>query len=132
MKKSILLFVLLISSFISFSCSGDDDSNSLNETAQKLIGTWGDYGLDEVFYKKFTFRNDSKVEYYTYPNPNGEPILEEVGNWSMDGDILTMEFPETVLLIYVQKVVFSDDNTVQFIEVPESEHDAWEGTYYRE
>lgn len=130
MKKSILLFVLLISSIISFSCSGDDDSTNLNETAQKLIGTWGDYGLDEVFYKKFTFRSDSKVEYYTYPN--GEPILEEIGDWSMDGDILTMEFPETVLLVFVQKVVFTNDDTVQFIEVSGTEHEAWEGTYYRE
>lgn len=130
MKKTILLTVLFFSAIINFSCNSDDDTSSnLNENAQKLVGTWGTFGGSE-FYKKFTFRSDSKVEYYTYPN--GEPILEEVGDWSMDGDILTMVYPENVVLTFVQKVVFTNDNTVQFIEVSGSEHEAWEGTYYRQ
>lgn len=123
---SILLIFTITLGFLS--CSGDDDTNNLNENAQKLIGTWGTFGGSE-FYKKFTFRNDSKVEYYTYPS--GEPVLEEVGDWSMDGNILTMVYPENVVLTFVQEVVFTNDNIVQFIEVSGSEYEAWEGTYYR-
>mgnify|MGYP001081317042 CR=1 FL=1 len=58
-------------------------------------------------------------------------FLEEIGDWSMDGNILTMVYPENVVLTFVQEVVFTNDNIVQFIEVSGSEYEAWEGTYYR-
>lgn len=133
MKKSILLFVLFITSIVSFSCNGDDDSSSLNELEQKLSGKWY---FEEIGFEpnnSFTF-NSNKIVRYTYWNGQGSnPYVfeHEDGTWSMNGDILTMTFPEGVELIFVQKVVFIDDNTVKFVEVPGSEHEPYDGTYYR-
>lgn len=129
MKKTILFFTVMVMSIANFSCNNDDSTN-LNENAQKLIGTWGTLGWDDEFYKKFTFRNDSKVEYYTYHSNENE--LEEIGTWSMDGDILTMVYPETITSTFVQKVIFISDSKVQFIQAEGSNEEPWEGTYYRE
>jgi|SRR5690625_3212581 len=129
MKKSILLSLLLAFSFLSFSsCSGDDDSSSSNPTSQKLIGKWGTISNNET-YLRFKFRNDNKVEYYVYMQ--NEPELEEVGSWSLNGNILKMIFSEGVELIFEQEVVYLDENTMQFIEIPGSEYEAWADTYIR-
>ncbi len=124
------MLFLLVS--LTFSCSSDSDSNSeLNQNAEKLLGTWGTLDSQDTFYKKFTFRNDLKAEYYTYPG-GSQPELEEVGTWSMDGDILTMSFPETIELTFVQKVVFTNDTQVKFNSTGVSGEEAYSGTYYKQ
>lgn len=131
MKKSILFSLLVAFSFLSFtSCSSDDDSSS-NSTSHKIHGKWGTIGGDDITYLRFNFRSDKKVEYFVYWDWDVGPELEEIGSWSMDGDILTMVFSEEVELIFEQRVIFIDNDTMEFVEVPGSEHEAWADTYVR-
>lgn len=123
--------MLLLLSVLTVSCSSDEDSNSeLNENAEKLLGTWGTRDSQNTFYKKFTYRSDSKVEYYTYSGSQAE--LKEVGSWSMNGDVLTMVFPETIEITFVQKVVFTNETEVKFNSTGVSGEEAYSGTYYKQ
>lgn len=77
----------------------------------------------------FSFRSNSEVA-YSY-SVDEEVFDYEVGTFKIKGDILTMTFPEDVELVYVQKVVFLDENTVQFVQVEGSSEKPYDGTYYK-
>ena len=125
--KTIFKIIILALVIVTFtSCSSDDDSGSNNnEIVSKLIGTWGVINPnDNLELVELSFYDNGSVKYYTYFNyPN--PELEEIGNWSVNGSILTMDFTETVLLRYVQNVIFIGDNELQFQRVENSEDDPW-------
>jgi len=85
--KKILSLVLTLTVLISVfnSCSKDDDENNLSSNSNsRLIGTWGtkwNGGGGIAIHPKFTFLNNNKVKYYTYPS-GSKPELEEIGTWS--------------------------------------------------
>ena len=107
--KKILSFVFVLTTVITFltSCSSDDDSNG-NSSNSEIIGTWGtkwNNGSGIAVHPKFTFLSNGRVKYYVYPSGN-QPELEEIGTWNMNGDIITMNFPETVEIKFKNKVIF--------------------------
>lgn len=133
MKKTILFFMMLMFSAITFSCSSDDDSSDNNEVYQKLVGKWyfqdpDVYGYD--YNNSFTFSSDGNVT-YRYWIGTGNDFESETGSFNVSGDILTMTYPEGVELVFVQKVVFVSDSEVQFVEVEGSNEEPYDGTYYK-
>lgn len=135
MKKHVLLFLLFSIITISFSCSrNDDDLNSSNETRQKLIGKW--YFSDPSVYgfstnNSFTFTSDGKVTYTYWTGGMNSDFDSETGTYTADGDKLTMIYPETVTLKFVQKVVFHSDKKVEFVDTGNPNEEPYDGTYYK-
>lgn len=128
MRNIILTFIFLISLN---SCSNDDNNGSGNNS--KIVGTWGtewNDGSGVSVHPKFTFLSNGNVKYYTYPS-GSQPELEEIGTYSLNGDILVMNFPETVLIKFKNKVIFVSDTEMEFEEVNENGFDTWSAdTYY--
>ena len=132
MKKILILaFTTLLT--ISTSCSSDDNDGG-NNSNSKIIGTWGtkwNSGTGIAVHPKFTFLSNGNVKYYTYPSGN-QPELEEIGTWSMSGETLTMDFPETVDMMFKNKVTFTNETEIEFEEVMQSGFDTWSAeTYYK-
>ena len=132
MKKILILaFTTLLT--ISTSCSSDDNDGG-NNSNSKIIGTWGtkwNSGTGIAVHPKFTFLSNGNVKYYTYPS-GSQPELEEIGTWSMSGESLTMDFPETVDIKYKNKVTFTSETEIEFEEVMQSGFDTWSAeTYYK-
>ena len=132
MKKILILaFTTLLT--ISTSCSSDDNDGG-NNSNSKIIGTWGtkwNSGTGIAVHPKFTFLSNGNVKYYTYPSGN-QPELEEIGTWSMSGETLTMDFPETVDIKFKNKVTFTNETEIEFEEVIQSGFDTWNAeTYYK-
>lgn len=114
-------------------CSSDDNSSSQNnETYQKLIGKWyfDNPSTNPTVNNSFTFVSNGHVT-YSYWTGTGNNYDSETGNFSVNNDVLTMVFPETVTLTFVQKVMFINDNTVQFVAAEGSNEEPFEGTYYK-
>lgn len=133
MKRTILFFMVLTFSAVTFSCSGDDDSSYNNEVYQKLIGKWyfQDPDIDGYDYNNsFTFSSNGNVT-YRYWIGIGDEFESEIGSFSVNGDILTMIYPEGVELVFVQRVVFLSENKVQFVQVEGSNEEPYDGTYYK-
>lgn len=132
MKKILILaFTTLLT--ISTSCSSDDNDGG-NNSNSKIIGTWGtkwNSGTGIAVHPKFTFLSNGNVKYYTYPS-GSQPELEEIGTWSMSGESLTMDFPETVDIKFKNKVTFTNETEIEFEEVIQSGFDTWNAeTYYK-
>lgn len=132
MKKN-LSFVFVLTTVITFltSCSSDDDSNG-NSSNSEIIGTWGtkwNNGSGIAVHPKFTFLSNGRVKYYVYPSGN-QPELEEIGTWNMNGDIITMNFPETVEIKFKNKVIFINETQFDFQEIQESGYDSWNAESY--
>ena len=132
MKKILILaFTTLLT--ISTSCSSDDNDGG-NNSNSKIIGTWGtkwNSGTGIAVHPKFTFLSNGNVKYYTYPS-GSQPELEEIGSWSMSGETLTMDFPETVDIKFKNKVTFTNETEIEFEEVIQSGFDTWNAeTYYK-
>lgn len=134
MKKILILalaFTTLLT--VSTSCSSDDNDGGSNSNSQ-IIGTWGtkwNSGTGIAVHPKFTFLSNGNVKYYTYPSGN-QPELEEIGTWSMSGETLTMDFPETVDIKFKNKVTFTSETEIEFEEVMQSGFDTWGAeTYYK-
>ena len=132
MKKILILaFTTLLT--ISTSCSSDDNDGG-NNSNSKIIGTWGtkwNSGTGIAVHPKFTFLSNGNVKYYTYPS-GSQPELEEIGTWSMSGESLTMDFPETVDIKFKNKVTFTSETEIEFEEVMQSGFDTWSAeTYYK-
>lgn len=125
----VLVFTTLMTVFSS--CSSDDEGSNSNS---QIVGTWGtkwNSGTGIAVHPKFTFLNNGNVKYYTYPS-GSQPELEEIGTWSMSGDILTMDFPETVDIKFKNKIIFTNENEIEFEEVNQSGYDTWGAeTYYK-
>ena len=103
MKKILILaFTTLLT--ISTSCSSDDNDGG-NNSNSKIIGTWGtkwNSGTGIAVHPKFTFLSNGNVKYYTYPS-GSQPELEEIGTWSMSGETITKDIPETVEIKFKNK-----------------------------
>ena len=134
MKKILILalaFTTLLT--VSTSCSSDDNDGGNNSNSQ-IIGTWGtkwNSGTGIAVHPKFTFLSNGNVKYYTYPS-GSQPELEEIGTWSMSGETLTMDFPETVDIKFKNKVTFTSETEIEFEEVMQSGFDTWSAeTYYK-
>ena len=126
----VLVFTTLMT--VISSCSSDDEGSNSNS---QIVGTWGtdwNNGTGSVdVYPKFTFLSNGNVKYYTYQSAS-EPELEEIGTWNLNGDVLIMEFPETVLIKFKNKVTFVNENEMEFAEVNENGFDTWSAeTYYK-
>ena len=131
--KKILSFVFVLTTVITFltSCSSDDDSQG-NSSNSEIIGTWGtkwNNGSGIAVHPKFTFLSNGRVKYYVYPSGN-QPELEEIGTWNMNGDIITMNFPETVEIKFKNKFIFINETQFDFQEIQESGYDSWNAESY--
>ena len=133
--KKILILVLAFTTLltVSTSCSSNDNDGGNNSNSQ-IIGTWGtkwNSGTGIAVHPKFTFLSNGNVKYYTYPS-GSQPELEEIGTWSMSGETLTMDFPETVDIKFKNKVTFTSETEIEFEEVIQSGFDTWNAeTYYK-
>lgn len=133
--KNPIYFLLLFLVILTFSCSSDDDNSSSNsEVYQKLIGKW--YFADPEVYgystnNSFTFTSDGKVTYSFWTGGQNNDFNSEAGTFSVEGDILTMVYPETITLTFVQEVIFIDESTVTFVQVEGSNQEPYDGTYYK-
>jgi len=131
MKKKLFYSLLALTLLFSFSCSRDRDEQPSNSTKQKLIGKW--YFGDPAIYgttgenHSFTFSNDNVVTYRF----GSQTTYFENGSYTVDGDKLTMVYPDNVVVTYVQKVVFSGDSKVEFRPTGNPNEDAYEGDYYK-
>ena len=134
MKKTIYLLLVVLTS-LTLSCSSDDDSSGLNEIGQKLVGQWYFEDPQVVGYDQlnsFIFKSNGEVTYRYWTGTQTNTFYDEVGYFSLNGDILTMTYPEDVVYVFVQKVIFLNDNIVEFVEVEGFEDEAYDGVYYRE
>lgn len=133
MKKIFSLFLALtVSISILNSCSRDDNDGNGSNSNSQIVGTWGTVWNTvngTIINPKFTFANNGNVKYYTYPN-GSQPVLEEIGTWNMNGDILIMEFPEDVLIRFKNKVTFVSDTELEFEEINENGFDTWSAQTY--
>lgn len=113
------------------SCSSDDEGSNSNS---QIVATWGtewNNGTGTAVHPEFTFLSNGNVKYYTYPS-GSEPELVEIGTWNLNGDVLIMEFPETVLIKFKNKVTFVNENEMEFAEVNENGFDSWSAeTYFK-
>ncbi len=136
MKKTIFYTFLVAVLLLTFSCSSsDDDTSSLNETGQKLIGKW--YFDDPSIYgythnNSFTFTSDGKVVYRYWDGSPGNNYDSETGTFTTDGDKMTMKFPATVTLTFIQKVVFVTDKKVNFVATGNPNEEPYDGDYFKE
>lgn len=116
------------------SCTNSDDStnSTSNPIEQKLIGKWyfKDPSTSPSNNNSFTFNTNGKVT-YSYWTGTGTSYDSETGTFSTSGDKLTMVFPETVSLTFVQKVVFITEKKVQFIATGNPDEEPYDGTYYK-
>lgn len=134
MKNIFYSLTLFLSVITISSCSGDDSSSSQNnEVHQKLIGKWyfDDPSTNPSVNNSFTFTSNGHVT-YSYWTGTANEYDSETGSFSVTGDIMTMTFPETVSLDFVQKVVFINDNEVEFQDTGVSGQEAYEGDYFKQ
>ncbi|NDI98343.1 hypothetical protein GWA97_04575 [Flavobacterium sp. LaA7.5] len=131
MRKALYFFSILLTLVVFTNCSNDDDSsNNNNETYQKLIGKWYHDTPDPEYNSALTFKNNGQV-IYTYWTGNGNTYDNETGSFSVEGDVMTMVFPETVTLTFVQKVVFVNDDKADFQPTGNPNEEAYEGFWFR-
>ena len=131
MKKIFTLF-FAFTTLVTFltSCSNDDEVG--NSSNSEIIGTWGtewNNGTGNAIHPKFTFMSNGKVKYYIYPNLT-YPELAEIGTWSMNNNIITMIFPETVEFKYKNKVIFINETQFNFEEIQEPGYGTWPAKSY--
>ena len=77
----------------------------------------------------FTFLNNGKVKYYTYPGGN-QPELEEIGTYGLNGDILIMNFPETTEIKFKNKIIFINETQFNLEEIQEAGYETWNAESY--
>ncbi len=100
MKKRNLLCGFLIATMILTSCSNDDNNDG--QTDASIVGTWTgvsstfngqNSGIPDNNILKFTSDNRAEFFYEGFGN-NGEDI-SEFGDWSKNGNILTITWDES-------------------------------------
>lgn len=133
MKRTFLVLIAILSFT---ACSDDDENNnSLNELQTQLLGKWY-FGNPQIVgletNNSFTFNSEGQVTYSYWSGGADFDFFTEEGTYSFDGDIMTMVYPEDVVLTFVQKVVFINNNVVEFQDTGVSGENAYEGDYFRE
>lgn len=133
MKRTLYLFIVLMSLTIFTNCSDDDKTtnNTNNEVYQKLIGKWYHDSPEPEYNSALTFKSNGSV-IYTYWTGNSNNYDTETGTFNVDGEIMTMVFPQTVTLTFVQKVVFINNNQADFQPTGNANEEAYEGMWYRD
>lgn len=129
LKLSMMLLTLVMA------CSSDDNSDSnSNEIQTQLLGKWffENPNNNPTINNSFTFTTEGNVTYSYWDGTPQNTYDSETGTFSFNGDIMTMIFPEDVSLTFVQKVVFINDNVVEFLETGVSGENAYDGDYFRE
>lgn len=125
MKKAILYVSLIL---FAFGCSSDSDTD-LNAQEQKIIGAWEVRSLGYInangnetiqpleseCYNSYTFTSNKKVNYKNYWDCSD--MEEENGSWSIQGNILTRKFPQDVLVVMKDSIVFVTANKIKLFEV---------------
>ena len=129
--KNIFLILIAILSFIA--CSSDDNNNSSSQIETQLLGKWFFQNPNDnpTINNSFTFTSEGSVTYSYWDGNPGNNYISETATFSFNGDVMKMVFPEEVSLTFVQKVVFINDNVVEFQPTGVSEENAYEGTYYK-
>jgi hypothetical protein len=129
--KNIFLALIAILSFTA--CSSDDDNNS-SEIETQLLGKWlfENPNNNPTINNSFTFTSNGNVTYSYWDGGQGNNYDSETGTFSFNGEVMTMIFPENVTLTFVQKVVFINDNVVEFEPTGVSGENAYEGDYFRD
>lgn len=135
MKKTVLLIAIVISTLFS-GCSKDDDgqANNTNKVYKNLIGKWYFGDPEEYGYSmnnSFTFTSKGNVTYSYWTGGQGNDFDSETGTFSVDGDILTMIYPEKVEIIFVQKVVFVNEGKMEFLPTGNADEEAYDGEYFK-
>lgn len=130
--KNIFLTLIAILSLVA--CSSDDDSNNSSEIETQLLGKWlfDNPNTNPSFNNSFTFSSNGQVIYSYWDGGQGNNYDSETGTYSFSGDIMTMTFPEGVSLTFVQKVVFINENVVEFLDTGISGENAYDGDYFRD
>jgi len=134
MKTFLKLSLTLVLFVFATSCSSEDSNSSdLNEIETQLLGTWyfENPSTNPSNNNSFTFASQGKVTYSYWDGKSGDNYYDETGTFSFNGDVMTMIFPEGVSLVFVQKVVFINDNVVEFEEKGVSNENAYDGVYYK-
>ena len=126
-------FLALIAILLFTACSSDDE-NSLSELETQLLGEWlfEDPNTNPSTNNSFTFTSDGNVTYSYWDGGQGNNYGSETGTFSFNEDVMTMIFPEGVSLTFVQKVVYINDNVVEFQSTGVSGENAYEGDYFRD
>lgn len=131
--KNIFLTLIAILSLVA--CSSDDDNdNNSSEVESQILGKWlfENPTLNPSHNNSFTFTTEGNVTYSYWDGGQGDNYDSETGTYSFNGDIMTMTFPENVTLTFIQKVVYINDNVVEFQETGIAGENAYEGDYFRE
>jgi len=129
------IFLTLIAIFVFTACSSDDDNdNNSSEVESQILGKWlfENPTLNPSHNNSFTFTTEGHVTYSYWDGGQGNNYDSETGTFSFNGDIMTMIFPEGVSLTFVQKVVYINDNVVEFQSTGVSGENAYEGDYFRD
>lgn len=131
MKNTFLTLIAILSLV---ACSSDDDSQEQNEIQIQLLGKWlfENPNNNPTTNNSFTFTSNGEVTYSYWDGGQGNNYDSETGTFSLNGDIMTMTFPENVSLTFVQKVVFINENVVEFQETGVAGENAYEGDYFRD
>lgn len=129
------IFLALITVFVFTACSTDDNESSSSEVESQILGKWlfDNPNSNLSWNNSFTFTSDGSVTYSFWDGVYGSNNYDsETGTFSFDGDIMTMIFPEGVSLTFVQKVVYINDNVVEFQSTGVSGENAYDGDYFRD
>ncbi len=129
------IFLALIAIFLFTACSTEDNDNSLNDEQSQILGKWffDNPNNNPSWNNSFTFNSNGNVTYSFWDGVDGSNNYDsETGTFSFEGDIMTMVFPEGVSLTFVQKVVYINDNVVEFQSTGVTGEEAYDGDYFRE
>lgn len=130
-------FLVLIAIFAFTACSSDDDNdneNNSSEVESQILGKWffANPTDNPPHNNSFTFTSDGNVTYSFWDGASGNNFDSETGTFSFEGDIMTMIFAEGVSLTFVQKVVYINNNVVEFQSTGVSGENAYDGDYFRD
>ncbi|MFA5619622.1 MAG: lipocalin family protein [Weeksellaceae bacterium] len=130
-KQIILLLILFIGSLL-FIRMGSNEVSEINELGFRLIGKWNFSDRQSERETSFTFFRDQTVRYIYWERGETESTFKyEDGKWGIQGNILTMVYPKSDSITFVQMVELIDKDVVRFSQVPDSDFDPYIGTYYR-
>jgi hypothetical protein len=134
MKQKFYFFAIL--SLILFTnYSFNNSSSTLSPLEQKLIGKW--YFTDPSLVEgnpnnSFTFTSDKKVT-YKYWNDKSHKYKTEKGTFTGKRDelIMTIALDDSMYIEYHQKVIFLNDERVQFVAPEEHSNFVFDGYFYK-
>jgi hypothetical protein len=135
MKLNIVLLFLVSVSLFTTGCSNDDNSSdNSNQIYQDLLGKWyfENPTTNPTHNNSFTFKSNGNVTYSYWDGSPGNNYDSEIGTFSVSANVLTMVFPETVSLTFIQKVVFITPDKIEFQPTGVTGEEAYEGDYFRE